>query len=241
MNRPQKFKSMRVVSMLKIFSSKCLLALTTIGVLAGCATTQPDGTKDRNNTAIGAVVGAVAGAVIGGQLDDDGNRDRGVITGAVLGAAAGAGIGNLMDRQEQAMRDALAAERAASAVEIQRVKDDLLKLTFDSEVTFDVGSAAIKPSFTGSLAKVSEVMNRYQPTVQIVGHTDSTGAADYNQTLSEQRAGSVKNYLVSRGSNAYSISTSGAGESQPRESNTTEAGRAMNRRVELFVSGGSEQ
>ena len=217
------------------------LVLTTLAtaVLAGCATTQSDGTQDRNNTAIGAVVGAVAGAVIGGQLDDDGNRDRGVITGAVLGAAAGAGIGNLMDRQEQEMRDALAAEQARSEVEIQRVKDDLLKLTFDSQVTFDVNSAGIKPSFTNSLAKVSEVMRKYQPNVQIIGHTDSTGSADYNQTLSEQRADSVKNYLVQSGASAYLINTSGSGESQPRESNATEAGRAMNRRVELFVSGGS--
>ncbi len=219
---------------------KSLVSTTlAVTVLAGCATTQSDGTTDRNNTAIGAVVGAVAGAVIGGQLDDDGNRDRGVITGAVLGAAAGAGIGNLMDRQEQEMRDALAAEQARSEVEIQRVKDDLLKLTFDSQVTFDVNSAGIKPSFTNSLAKVSEVMRKYQPSVQIVGHTDSTGSADYNQTLSEQRADSVKNYLVQSGASAYLITTSGAGESQPRESNATEAGRAMNRRVELFVSGGT--
>ena len=225
--------------MLRKKASKYLLALTAVGVVSGCATTQPDGTQDRNNTAIGAVVGAVAGAVIGGQLDDDGNRDRGVITGAVLGAAAGAGIGNVMDRQEQEMRDALAAERARSEVEIQRVKEDLLKLTFDSEVTFDFNSAAIKPSFTNTLAKVSEVMTRYQPNVQIVGHTDSTGSAEYNQTLSEQRAASVKTYLEKSGVSSYLITTSGAGETQPRESNSTEAGRAMNRRVEMFVSGGS--
>lgn len=218
---------------------KTLLATALVLITAGCATTQPDGTTDRNNTAIGAVVGAVAGAVIGGQLDDDGNRDRGVITGAILGGAAGAGIGNVMDRQEQEMRDALAAERARSEIEIQRVQDDLLKLTFDSEVTFDVGSASIKPSFTNSLAKVSEVMARYQPQVQIVGHTDSTGSAEFNQRLSEQRASSVANYLVQNGASSYSISTSGAGETQPRESNATEAGRAMNRRVELFVSGGT--
>ncbi len=227
--------------MLKAKTNKKLAALAALTVIAGCATTQPDGTQDRNNAAIGAVVGAVAGAVIGGQLDDDGNRDRGVITGAVLGAAAGAGIGNVMDRQEQEMRDALAAERARSEVEIQRVKDDLLKLTFDNEVTFDFNSAAIKPSFTSSLAKVSEVMTRYQPNVQIVGHTDSTGSAEYNQHLSEQRAASVKNYLVQTGVSPYLVTTSGAGETQPRESNTTEAGRAMNRRVELFVSGGSVQ
>jgi len=219
-------------------TSKLASALVFAGLMSGCVTTQPDGTQDRNNTATAAVIGAITGAVVGGQLDDDGNRDKGTIIGAVLGAAAGAGVGNAMDRQEQEMRDALSAEQARSEVEVQRVKDDLLKLTFDSEVTFDVDSATIKPSFTSTLAKVSEVMTRYRPSVQIVGHTDSTGAADYNQRLSEQRAEAVKNYLVAAGASAYSITTSGAGESQPRESNATEAGRAMNRRVELFVSGG---
>ncbi|NNC54916.1 MAG: glycine zipper 2TM domain-containing protein, partial [Pseudomonadales bacterium] len=131
-------------------------------MLAGCATQQgSDGQPDRNNTAIAAVVGAVAGAVIGGQLDDDGNRDRGVITGAVVGAAAGAGIGAHMDRQEDAFREALAAEQRRSEIEIQRVRDDLLKLTFDNEVTFDVNESAVKGTFFNSLDKVSEVLEKY--------------------------------------------------------------------------------
>ena len=213
------------------------IALSLIAVLAtGCATQSTNqGQTDRNNTAIGAVIGAVAGAVIGGQLDDDGNRDRGVITGAVIGAAAGAGIGNMMDRQEQDFRDELAAEQRRSEIEIQRVRDDLLKLTFDNEVTFDFDSAGIKSSFTDSLVKVADVMQKYESQGTVVGHTDSTGAESYNQQLSERRARAVVDYLVSQGVYRGNLSAVGKGESEPRDSNATEAGRALNRRVDIFV------
>lgn len=206
-------------------------------LITGCAV-QPasQDSPDRNNTAIGAVIGAVAGAVIGGQLDDDGNRDRGVITGAIAGAAAGAGIGHHMDKQEQAFRDALAEEERRSEIEIQRVRDDLLKLTFNNEVTFDYDSAAIKSSFTNSLDKVSEVMQKYASAGKIVGHTDSSGAEAYNQRLSERRATAVKGYLASHGVPSYQLEAEGQGELQPRESNVTEAGRVLNRRVEIFVT-----
>lgn len=221
-----------------------LSAVFLVGVLSGCVVQQssPNGSADtaakpdRNNAAIGAVVGAVAGAVIGGQLDDDGNRDRGVITGAVIGAAAGAGIGYQMDKQEQAFRDALAAEQRRSEIEIQRVREDLLKLTFDSEVTFDFGKAQIKPSFTSSLDKVADVIVKYGSQGRVVGHTDSTGDAAYNQQLSERRAQSVKNYLVANGVADYQLTVEGRGEMEPRDSNVTEAGRALNRRVEILIS-----
>lgn len=214
-------------------------AVVFSAVLAGCAS-QPatEGQKDRNNTAIGAVVGAVAGAVIGGQLDDDGNRDRGVITGAVVGAAAGAGIGAQMDKQEKAFRDALAAEQRRSEIEIQRVRDDLLKLTFENEVTFDVNEASVKPGFYSSLDKVSDVLEKYDSRARVVGHTDSTGSESYNQALSERRARAVKDYLVRSGVAEYRLTAEGRGELEPRESNATPAGRALNRRVELLVTPG---
>ena len=206
-------------------------------LIAGCAV-QPasEDSPDRNNTAIGAVVGAVAGAVIGSQLDDDGNRDRGIITGALIGAAAGAGIGHHMDKQEQAFRDALVEEQRRSEIEIQRVRDDLLKLTFDNEVTFDYDSAAIKSSFTKSLDKVAGVMQKYASAGRVVGHTDSTGAEEYNQQLSERRASAVKDYLASHGVAGYQLEAEGKGELQPRESNVTEGGRVLNRRVEIFIT-----
>lgn len=217
---------------------KKLYPLLLCAAMTGCATqsTDTNGQVDRNNTALGAVMGAVAGAVIGGQLDDDGNRDRGVITGALLGAAAGAGIGNHMDKQEEAFRGALEAEQRNSDIEIQRVKDDLLKLTFDNEVTFGFNQASVKPSFTRSLNKVAGVLEKYDSIARIIGHTDSTGSESYNQALSERRARAVEEYLIGQGVADYRLSAEGRGEYEPRESNATEAGRALNRRVEVFVS-----
>ncbi|MFK8019165.1 MAG: OmpA family protein [Pseudomonadales bacterium] len=213
---------------------KATVGLISCLALGGCAT-QPDGSVDRNNTAIGAAVGAVAGALIGGQTDNDGNRDRGVITGAILGAAAGAGIGHHMDKQEQEFRDELAAEQRRSEIEIERVRDDLLKLTFENEVTFDVDSASIKSRSHSSLSKVGEVMQKYGSSAEIVGHTDSTGSESYNLQLSERRANSVKDYLVSNGVPGSMLSYRGRGESEPRAANDTAAGRQLNRRVEMFV------
>jgi len=203
--------------------------------LNGCTTTTADGQTDRNNKAVGAIIGAVAGGLIGGQLDDDGNRDRGILVGAAAGAAAGAGIGAVLDNQENKFREELAAEQRRSEVEIERVREDLLKLTFDSEVTFDVNSAAIKPSFQSSLDKVADVIYDYQSVAEIVGHTDSSGSDSYNQALSERRAASVESYLGNRIGSAATLRSSGRGESEPRESNETAAGRQLNRRVEIFV------
>ena len=207
---------------------------------AGCAaqpqtadrSTEP---RDRNNTAVAAVIGAVAGAVIGGQLDDGGNRDRGILVGAAVGATAGATIGAYMDRQEEEFRSALEEEQKRSEIEIERVRDDLLKLTFDSEVTFDFDSAMVKDSFQHSLNKVSSVIQKYNSDAEIVGHTDSVGTEVYNQELSEKRAMAVKIYLLEHGVDMGHLSSYGKGESEPRESNVTEAGRQLNRRVEIFV------
>lgn len=214
-----------------------LLKLVGLAILlSGCTTIDEEGRADRNNTAAGAIIGAVAGAIIGGQLDDDGNRDRGVIVGAAAGAAAGAGIGAIMDRSEREFRAALEEEQRRSEVEIERVRDDLLKLTFDSEVTFDFNSETIKPSFERSLDKVSDVISKYDSQAEIVGHTDSIGTEAYNQALSERRALSVKIYLLEHGTQMRQLSSSGKGEFEPRATNETEAGRQLNRRVEIFVS-----
>lgn len=212
------------------------LALSSALFMTGCATQSNSGqTADRNNTAVGAVIGAVAGAVIGGQLDDDGNRDRGILIGAAAGAAAGASIGAYMDRQEEEFRAALEEEQRRSEIEIERVRDDLLKLTFDSEVTFDFDSALVKNSFQDSLDKVSTVIKKYGSDAEVVGHTDSVGSEAYNQKLSEHRAMAVKIYFLEHGVDMNRLTSYGKGESEPRESNKTESGRQLNRRVEIYV------
>ena len=112
----------------------------------------------------------------------------------------------------------------------------LKQTTFDNEVTFDLNSAGIKSSFSNSLDKVADVMQKYDSVAQVVGHTDSSGAEDYNQALSERRANAVVGYLMESGVAGSRLTASGRGEYEPRESNATEAGRALNRRVEVFVT-----
>ncbi|MGB1238862.1 MAG: OmpA family protein [Pseudomonadales bacterium] len=207
-------------------------------ILTGCATTQgPNG-----NATVGAVGGAVVGALLGSQMDNDGNRDRGIILGALAGAAAGGALGNYMDRQEAAMKAELEAERSRNAIEIQRIKDDTLRLVLNDDVSFDTNSAKVKPSFYPSLGKVAEVLNKYQESrITIVGHTDSRGSEAYNQELSLKRAQAVQSYLVNSGVSTYRLMTDGRGELAPRASNETAAGRSQNRRVELLVQAVSGQ
>lgn len=214
------------------------LLLTSIVLCAftftGCATTE---TGEPNRAANGALIGAIAGAVLGAQVDDDdGNKTDGVLLGAAAGAAAGAGIGAMMDRQQREFEAELAEEQRQNEIEIERIRDDLLKVTFDSEVTFGFDSADINPGFHNSLTKVADVLIKYGSKATVVGHTDSTGSESYNQQLSERRATQVRNFFLSRGVNSAQVEALGRGEMEPRASNETEAGRQLNRRVELFVT-----
>lgn len=210
--------------------------LALSGLLLAACQNNPDGTRTVNKTAVGGLMGAVAGGVLGNQIDNDGNRDRGTITGAVVGAAAGAGVGYMMDRQERELRQAVADERVAKEVEVERVRDDLLKLTLANEVSFDYDSAQVKPAFRPTLEKLADVLAKYDRNrVTIVGHTDSTGSEVYNQGLSERRAQAVMTELTRMGVPASIISATGRGEYEPRATNATEAGRQLNRRVEVLV------
>jgi outer membrane protein OmpA-like peptidoglycan-associated protein len=203
-------------------------------LLAAC-TTHADGTQSVNKTAVGAGVGALAGGVLGNRLDKD-NRVRGTVIGAAAGTAAGAGIGYLMDRQEAELREQLVAERTDHAVELERVRDDLLKLTLANEVSFDFGSAAIKPAFKPTLLKLADVLKKYDRNeITIVGHTDALGSDSYNQMLSERRAAAVRDELTMLGVPPSRLRAIGRGEFEPRADNGTEAGRQLNRRVEILV------
>lgn len=204
-----------------------MLIALTLTVATGCATDDPN-----RRAKIGAATGAVAGAVLGHQLDDSAGR----WVGAAAGALAGGAVGNYMDNQQQDFEAALAEERAAHEMEVERLRDDTLKLTLDSEVSFDFDRATIKPAFRPSLDKLARVIDKYERTVvHVVGHTDSVGRDDYNQRLSERRAESVADYLVATGVPAARLRTEGRGEREPRATNDTEAGRQLNRRVEIFV------
>jgi len=208
--------------------------------LASCATTGDSANNNYQNTKEGAAVGALAGAALGAIVGYSGNHGGGALRGALVGAAAGgaigAGVGNYMDRQQAEFNQKLAAEERAHQIEVQRLKDQSLKVTMNGEVSFDFNSAAIKPAFDTTLNKVSDILNRFTLThIRIVGYTDSIGSASYNQLLSQQRAQAVANYLADRGVAPQRLSTEGMGESQPRASNATAAGRQLNRRVEMLI------
>ena len=196
-------------------------------LLSGCANDPHQRTK------IGAAIGAAAGAAAGYAVDDGA---KGALIGAAVGALAGGAVGNYMDRQQQEFERVLAEEQARHEVEIERLKDDVLKLDLSSEVSFDYDSAALKPAFTSTLEKLGNVINKYDRTiVHTIGHTDSTGSEQYNQNLSEQRANSVTNFLAGRGVPYERLRTEGMGELAPRATNETEAGRQLNRRVEIYL------
>ncbi len=199
-------------------------------ILAGCTTTDPyTGEERQSRTAQGAAVGAVAGAVVGGAASSRGDRRQGVLTGAVVGGAIGGGVGHYMDRKERALREQL----QGTGVQVQREGDNL-RLIMPGNITFAVGRHEIRPEFYEVLNSVSLVLKEYDQTaIQIAGHTDSTGSDQLNQTLSENRAGSVAQYLMGQGVSARRIESFGYGPRYPVATNATEEGRQANRRVEL--------
>jgi outer membrane protein OmpA-like peptidoglycan-associated protein len=207
---------------------KIVLATAMVTMISACATDDPN-----QKAKTSAAIGAAAGAIIGYAVDDGAG---GVLAGAAVGAAAGAGIGHYMDKQQQEMEAALAEEQAQHAIEVERLQDETLKIDISSEISFDFGSAALKPAFIPTLQKVTDILARYPKTViHVVGHTDSVGSESYNMDLSVRRAQSVVNYFSGQGIAPNRLVTAGRGESEPRASNDTEAGRQLNRRVELYV------
>jgi outer membrane protein OmpA-like peptidoglycan-associated protein len=207
---------------------KFVLATLIAAALTGCAADDPN-----KRTKTGAAVGAAAGALLGYAVDDG---TGGVVAGAAVGALAGAGVGRYMDNQQREFEQALADEQARNELQIQQLENETLKIDIASEVSFDFDSASLKSAFTPTLNKVADVLQRYPKTViHVVGHTDSVGSESYNQRLSERRAQSVADYLASHGVERSRLYATGRGELEPRATNETEAGRQLNRRVELFV------
>ncbi|MDE2371989.1 MAG: OmpA family protein [Burkholderiales bacterium] len=188
--------------------------------------------EEQKGTAQGAGVGAVAGAVLGGIV---GGRN-GAQTGALLGGAAGAVGGNIWSKKMEEKRRAMEQATQGTGVEVARTADNQLKLQVPSDISFDVGRADLKPSLRGVLDSFAQGLAS-DPSlhVSVVGHTDSTGTDAINDRLSLERADSVRDYLVDHGVAAARIQTAGRGSHQPVADNATEAGRAQNRRVEIFL------
>jgi len=205
-------------------------ALAALFTTSACTTDPVTGERRISKTAIGGIGGALGGYLLGDIVG--GRNDRTAkIVGAGIGGIAGAGIGAYMDKQERDLR----ARTAGTDVQVIRQGDDLI-LNIPSGINFAYNSAAVEPQFRRTLDQVGQVLGEYDRTyIDIYGHTDSTGSEAYNQDLSERRAGSVADYLETRGVRGARIGTRGFGELQPIASNDTETGRAANRRVEIKI------
>lgn len=205
------------------------LVIASVALASGCAGMS----ETQQTTAKGAGIGAAAGAVIGGVTG--GGR------GAAIGAGVGAGVGALggyvwsqrMEEQKRSMEQAT----KGTGVEVTQTADNQLKLEVPSDVSFDVGRADIKPNFRPILDKFAQgLVANPATTVRIIGHTDSSGTDAINNPLSVNRAASVRDYLTSHGVGMQRIAIDGRGSHEPIADNSTDAGRAKNRRVEIFVA-----
>jgi outer membrane protein OmpA-like peptidoglycan-associated protein len=222
-------------------------ALTTV-LVAGCATPgggyyggQPQGgsqypdqqgqtgmSRTQKGALIGALAGVAAGLLSGGDATE---RRQRALVGAGVGGLAGGAIGNYQDRQERALRESM----AGTGVDVVRQGDNIT-LNMPSNITFGFDKSDLQPAFYPVLDDVAMTLREYNQTiVEVAGHTDSVGSDSYNQQLSERRAGTVGNYLMSKGLMRDRFILVGAGESRPVASNDSEAGRAQNRRVEITL------
>jgi len=209
------------------------IALSAMALaLSGCANMS----ETQRDTGTGAAIGAVAGGLIGAATAG-GNKGKSAATGAAIGAALGAGGGYLWSQNMQKQRAEMEQATAGTGIGISQTSDNQLKVDIPADVSFDVGRHAIKPNMRPVLDRLASTLNQHPvTTVTIIGHTDSTGSDSVNDPLSINRAASTRDYLVQRGVSAQRIAVDGRGSRQPVADNTTAAGRAMNRRVEIFIA-----
>ncbi len=208
------------------------VGLLSSALLVGCMTTDPNtGERKASNTSKDAGIGAVAGAILGAAVSSKHDRAKGALIGAAAGGGIGAAVGHRADKQEAELRKQL----ENSGVEVQR-QGDTINLVVPNAISFAINSAQLTSNFYGPLNDVATSLKSYaDTTVQIVGHTDSTGSASYNQQLSVNRANAVVVYLSAQGVAKERMQAVGMGPSQPLADNKTAEGRAQNRRVEIKI------
>ncbi len=199
-------------------------ALVVSGLsLGGCVIDPYTGEQKVSKTAVGAVAGAAVGVATSSK------KDR--LKGAAIGGALGAGAGYYFDRQEKILREKL----QNTGVSVTRTENGII-LNMPGNISFESGKYSLLPSFFEVLNSVALVLKEFDETaVKVAGHTDSTGSFEMNQTLSENRANAVANYLSAQGVARTRMHTQGYGPRQPIASNDTASGRAANRRVEIMI------
>ena len=216
---------------MKKISIVVLVSLLALGnVFTGC-----EAVKNTNKTQRGVAIGAVGGAVIGGILGNNigkgGNGALGAVLGGVIGGVAGGVIGNKMDKQAREI------EQALPGAQVERVGEGIRLVLGENAVRFETNKSTLTSTAKANLDKLVPVFNQYPDTnIQIYGFTDSTGSAEYNLNLSNQRAASVKSYLSGKGLASSRFVTTGLGIADPIATNETVEGRSQNRRVEFAIT-----
>jgi outer membrane protein OmpA-like peptidoglycan-associated protein len=216
---------------------RIILTLSAItlaaGGLAGCAGGM---TETQRDTSVGAGIGAVTGAIIG-RATAGGDKAKSTATGAAVGAAIGAAGGYLWSKNMQEQKAAMEQATQGTGVDVVQTPDNQLKLDIPSDISFDTGRYNIKPNMRPILDRLAGTLNQHPvTTVNIIGHTDSTGSDAVNNPLSINRAAATRDYLTGRGVASSRVSIVGRGSREPIADNSTAAGRAQNRRVEIYIA-----
>jgi outer membrane protein OmpA-like peptidoglycan-associated protein len=195
-----------------------------------CASTSTDPNDPNGKAKRGAGVGAAAGAVIGAIIGNQSGSNRtGAVIGAAAGAAIGAAIGHKMDKQQEELQQ-------IPGVEVTRPAENEIAVQLTNDILFDFNSYALRQESKSTLQNLADNFRKYaDEQISVEGHTDAIGSHEANQRLSEQRAGSVRDYLVDQGVPDGRITAIGFGKTQPKASNDTPEGRQINRRVEIHI------
>ncbi|MDZ4784948.1 MAG: OmpA family protein [bacterium] len=221
--------------------------LLSILCIAGCSTPEPGADKTVISSTMGAGIGAGAGAIIGNQV---GNLGQGAGIGAGVGLISGFTNGIMFDSVEKKMLaqnkelGILKVQNNANSEQLARLQFKLDKaLTTDVfggmyQVFFDVDVTDLKAGSAANLETISNSIKAspYAYTINVVGHTDDSGNVEYNDRLAESRARNISATLIAKGISADQISVTSYGALRPIASNNTEAGRQLNRRVDIFIS-----
>ncbi len=204
-----------------------IAALVATGLLAGCENMSQREKDTAKGAGIGAAVGAVAGVLIG-------DNKKGAATGAAVGAIGGAIAGNVWSKKMEDKRRAMEQSTQGTGIDVSRTQNNELKLYVPPDSGFAVGRSNVQPQLARVLDSFTSGLDP-ATRVRVVGHTDSTGSDAINNPLSVDRAQSVRDYLAARGVQPARVETEGHGSREPVADNTSDAGRAANRRVEIFL------
>jgi outer membrane protein OmpA-like peptidoglycan-associated protein len=205
-----------------------VIALASLLVLSCASSPDDPNAKAKRDAGVGAAAGAVIGAILGNQAGGAGKT--GAVVGAIAGAAIGGAVGHRMDQQQKELQQ-------IPGVEVTRPAENEIAVQLTNDILFDFNSAALRPESQNTLRDLASNFQRYaDETISVEGHTDNVGSVEYNQSLSERRAYSVKDYLASQGLPGSRITAVGYGETRPKASNDTPEGRQLNRRVEIHIT-----